>query len=402
MADVVVVGSGPAGRAAAAACNDAGLAVTLVDPAPQRGWASTLGAWVDELPPAIAERCTAAVMERVRLRGTSERTWARPYAVLDNTALWKHLWRAGITEVSGRAVAAEHGPTGSTVVLKDGRRLAAGAVVDATGAARALSGGRPAHPSAQQTAVGWVFDARSAEALCGPDEGVFMDWSPAPRTSGGWPTFLYAVHLDADRVLLEETSLARRPALPMALLRRRLSGRLTAAGIDVEQRLDEERVRFPVDDPLPRPGRVVPFGATAGFVHPASGFSVARSLHRAPWLAAALAGGLPTGPAVAARAAWAVLWPPEAVTTHVLRQRALRAMLALPPSAVPEFFEAFFRTPEAQRAEFLTGEGTPAGTARAMTALFSRVGWRIRRGLVLGGMTFGHPPARHGLGGEVE
>lgn len=397
-----MIGSGPAGRAAAAACNDAGMGVTLVDPAPRRGWASTFGSWVDELPPAIAGTCAAAVMDRVRTHGTSEHTWPRPYAVLDNTALWKHLWRPGITEVAGRAVGAEHGPTGSTVVLKDGRRLAAGAVVDATGAARALSGGRPAHPSAQQTAVGWVFDSRTAEALCGPDEGVFMDWRPAPRTTGGWPTFLYGVHLGSDRVLLEETSLARRPALPMAMLRRRLAGRLAAAGIDVERRLDEERVRFPVDDPLPRPGRVVPFGATAGFVHPASGFSVGRSLRRAPWLAAALAGGLATGPAMAARAAWAVLWPSDAVTAHVLRQRALRALLELPPEAVPEFFEAFFRIPEQQRAEFLTGEGSSAGTARAMTTLFGKVSWRIRRRLVLGGMTFGHPPARHGFGGEIE
>lgn len=397
-----MIGSGPAGRAAAAACSDAGLGVTLVDPAPRSGWASTFGSWVDELPPAIAETCAAAVMERVRTHGTSEHIWPRPYAVLDNTALWKHLWRPEITEVTGRAVTAEHGPTGSTVVLKDGRRLAAGAVVDATGAARALSGGRPAHPSAQQTAVGWVFDSRTAEALCGPDEGVFMDWRAAPRTAGGWPTFLYGVHLGSDRVLLEETSLARRPALPMAMLRRRLSGRLAAAGIDAERRLDEERVRFPVDDPLPRPGRVVPFGATAGFVHPASGFSVARSLRRAPWLAAALAGGLPTGPAMAARAAWAVLWPADAVTAHVLRQRALHALLGLPPEAVPEFFEAFFRIPEQQRVEFLAGEGTSAGTARAMTTLFGKVGWRTRRRLALGGVTFGHPTARHGFGGEIE
>ncbi|MEV4648786.1 lycopene cyclase family protein [Saccharopolyspora sp. NPDC049357] len=401
MADVVVVGGGPAGRAAASACSDAGLAVTLVDPAPRSGWASTFGSWADELPPEVAALST--VMDRVHLHGTSSHVWRRPYAVLDNTALWKHLWRADVTEVTGRAVAAEHGPTGSTLMLKDGRRLAAGVVVDATGPARTLSGGRPAHPPAQQTAVGWIVDSATAEAFCGPGEGVFMDWRSAPRTRGGWPTFLYAVRVGPDQVLLEETSLARRPALPLALLRRRLAGRLADAGIDPESRFTEERVRFPVDDPLPRPGRVVPFGAAAGFVHPASGFSVARALRRAPWLAAALSGGLAggtPGPATAARAGWQVLWPPDVLAAHVLRQRSLRALLSLPPELVPEFFEAFFALPEAHRVEFLSGEGTSAGTARAMSALFARVPWSVRRRIVLGGMSFGHPAAKHGLGGS--
>ncbi|RRO18411.1 lycopene cyclase family protein [Saccharopolyspora rhizosphaerae] len=392
------MGGGPAGRAAASACSDAGLTVVLVDPAPRSGWASTFGSWADELPPAVAELST--VVDRMLLRGTSEHVWERPYAVLDNTELWKRLWRADVTEVTGRAVAAEHGPTGSTVVLKDGRRLAAGVVVDATGPSRALSGGRPSHTAAQQTAVGWIVDSATAAPFCGPGEGVFMDWSSAPRTKGGWPTFLYAVRLGPDRVLLEETSLARRPALPLALLRRRLAGRLSDAGIDADARLGEERVRFPVDDPLPRPGRVVPFGAAASFVHPASGFSVARALRRAPWLAAAISGGLATGPATAARAGWQVLWPPEAVTAHLLRQRALRALLSLPPELVPEFFEGFFALSEQHRTEFLAGEGTSAGTARAMTAMFSHLPWSIRRRLVLGGLSFGHPSAQHGLGGD--
>ncbi|MER7083163.1 lycopene cyclase family protein, partial [Saccharopolyspora kobensis] len=263
----------------------------------------------------------------------------------------------------------------------------------------ALSGGRPAHTSAQQSAVGWVVSAAAAEPFCGPGEGVFMDWRPAPQTRGGWPTFLYAVHVGPDRVLLEETSLARRPALPLALLRRRLAGRLAEAGVAESERLAEERVRFPVDDPLPRPGRVIPFGAAGGLVHPASGFSVAASLQRAPWLAAAISAALPSGPAVAARAAWSILWPPRAVSGHVLRHRALQALLSLPPEQVPEFFELFFRLDARHRAAFLAAEEDPAGTAAAMSALFASAPWRIRRRLALGGLTVGHPQARHGLGG---
>ena len=119
-----MVGAGPAGRAVAAACTDTGLSTTLVDPAPRRVWPHTFAAWLDELPAALPASAVAAVMPRVRAFGTSRHQWDREYAVLDNAVLWKHLWRSGITEVTGKVVAAEHGSTGSTVRLKDGHRIA--------------------------------------------------------------------------------------------------------------------------------------------------------------------------------------------------------------------------------------------------------------------------------------
>ncbi|WP_309501049.1 lycopene cyclase family protein [Saccharopolyspora gloriosae] len=399
MVDVLIVGAGPAGRAVAAACADTGLAVTVIDPAPRRGWPHTYSSWLDELDAAVPRSTLASVTATMRVFGTSPRDLARPYAVLDNTALWKHLWRPDVHDITGRVVGAEHGPTGSTVQLKDGRRLAAAAVVDASGAARVLSGGRPPRPAAQQSAVGVVVDAATAEPLCPVGSGVFMDWRPAPDTRGGWPTFLYCVRFGTGQVLLEETSLARRPAMPLTLLRRRLHGRLAAAGITVPDGAPEERVRFPVDDPIPLPGRVVPFGASGGLVHPASGFSVAAALRQAPWVAGALSAGLTAGPAKAAKAAWSILWPPRAMATHALHRRALRSLLVFPPSLVPEFFEAFFSLPEADQAAFLAAERDPARTAAAMTTLFRRSPWSVRRRLVAGGFGPGGGEAQHGFGG---
>lgn len=399
MVDVLIVGSGPAGRAVAAACSDTGLETCLVAPAPRNAWPHTYGSWLDELPAALPRSVLAATADRMRAFGTSPHVIDRTYAVLDNTALWKHLWRADVTEITGRVVGAEHGPTGSTVVLKDGRRLAAATVVDATGAARVLSGGRPARTAAQQTAVGVVLDAAAAEPLCPPGGGVFMDWSPAPDTRGGWPTFLYCVPFGDGRVLLEETSLARRPALPLALLRRRLRGRLAASGVEVPDGAPEERVRFPVDDPLPRPGRVVAFGASGGLVHPASGFSVAHALRQAPWVAGALSTGLPAGPSAAAKAAWSILWPPRAVATNRLRRRALKSLLKFPPELVPEFFEVFFSLDPRQQAAFLAADHDPAGTAAVMTALFRAAPWPVRARLVAGGFGPGRAEAQHGFGG---
>lgn len=396
--DVLVAGAGPAGRAVAAACSDTGLRVALVDPAPQRAWPHTYGLWQDELPAALSGTA-ATVSSGMRCTGKTSRIWERPYVVLDNVALWKQLWRTDITEITGRVAAAEHGPTGSTVHLKDGRRIAAGVVVDASGPARALSGGRPQRVPAQQTAVGVVVGAADAKPLCDEGTGVFMDWRPAPGTRGGWPTFLYAVANTSGSVLLEETSLARRPALPLAQLRRRLRGRLAEAGIPFDEQAAEERVRFPVDDPAPPPGRVVAFGVAGGFVHPASGFSVAASLRRAPWVASAIAGGLQAGPATAARSAWSILWPPSAVAARNLRLRALQALLLLPPDRVPEFFDLFFGLSEHHRVQFLSAEADFTGTARAMTALFRMAPWRLRRHMMFGGLLPGRPHAQHGLGG---
>ena len=97
---------------------------------------------------------------------------------------------------------------------------------------------------------------------------IFMDWRPLHGLPG-WPTFLYAVPLGGGRVLLEETSLARRPGLPLPELAERLRRRLLAAGLrDDDIPLDEparvEHVRFPVDTPDHRsPVGVVALGAAA-------------------------------------------------------------------------------------------------------------------------------------------
>lgn len=394
-----MVGAGPAGRAVAAACVDTGLTVTLVAPSPRRVWPHTYAAWLDELPASLPRSTVASVMPRMRAFGTSRHELDREYAVLDNTALWKHLWRSGITEVTGKVVGTEHGPTGSTVRLKDGRGLATAAVVDASGASRVLSGGRPSRVPAAQTAVGVIVDTADAQQLCPDGTGMFMDWRPPPETRGGWPTFLYAVRLDEHRVLLEETSLARRPGLPLAQLRRRLQARLESCGITPHEQAPEERVRFPVDDPLPRQSRVVPFGASGGLVHPATGFSVAASLRQAPWIAGALGTGLAWDPASAAKAAWSVLWPPRALTADGLRRRALQGLLSLPPERVPEFFEVFFSLDQHHQTAFLTADERAGATMRAMTALFRTAPWELRRRLVTGGISPRRSQARHGLGG---
>lgn len=228
--------------------------------------------------------------------------------------------------------------------------------------------------AAEQTAYGVVVDTGTAAPLVGAGEALFMDWRP-DHGEPGWPTFLYAVPLGGGAVLLEETSLARRPGLPLPVLRRRLHARLAHHGITPPADARVERVRFPVDRPRHSAPGVLGFGAAAPLVHPATGFNVADALRLAPAVAEALAtGGVP--------AARRLLWPARAVAVHRLRRIGLEALLRMPPADVPGFFETFFALPERHRRAYLSGRDDLAGHLAAMGALFGRADTRLRCRLV--------------------
>lgn len=77
---------------------------------------------------------------------------------------------------------------------------------------------------------------------------------------------------------------------------------------------EEEWSYIPVGGPLPLTTQpVTAFGAAANLVHPATGYSIARSLREAPALAEAIArileGRQPVG--ATAHDVWQALWPAE-------------------------------------------------------------------------------------------
>lgn len=386
MLDVLVAGGGPAGWAAAAACARLGLATELVDLAPDRPWRATYGSWRAELPAETNAAVAAAGHGEAIGTTTHHLGWV--YAVLNNSVLRDGFASSPVTVVKGRVRAARPGPQGVTVDVTGGQRRAA-VVLDATGAARSVLGVSSRGESADQTAVGVLVDAEAARKLVTPGTALFMDWRPH-HGEAGWPTFLYGVPVTADHVLLEETSLARRPGLGLATLRRRLHARLAYHGIALPAG-GEERVRIPVDRPLPAPGDwrgpVVPFGAASPLVHPATGYSVATSLQLAPRVAAAVRDALQRGgPAAAGAAAWRTVWSPAALAVHALRRRSLDSLLRIPPELVPRFFDVFFALAPQHRWAYLTGREDVQGSAAAMAALFAASPWWLRRRLVTGAL----------------
>jgi len=344
MSEVLIAGGGPAGWSLASACARRGRSVTLV--AATRGWPATYGMWLDE---------TGCLPGGARWVSARPRGLSREYAVLDNESVLAAFAHPGIEVVKARVAAM----TASRVRLTDGTELAGGMVFDATGVLGAA--GR-----VEQTAYGVVVPATDVLA---PGEAVFMDWRQPPGFDGP-ATFLYAVPLPDGRTLVEETSLASRPGPHFTELKDRLHARLGILQGTVE------RVRFPVDIPPParRARGAVPFGAAAGLVHPATGFSLAETFRLAPVVADTIGRG--------SRAVRRVLWPTSARVVYRLRRRGLALLLSLTAAEHEEFFDLFFALPAHHQRAYLSGRTDILGTAAAMAALFRAAPNHLRRKMI--------------------
>ncbi|MBD8505235.1 lycopene cyclase [Hoyosella sp. G463] len=354
IADLLVAGLGPAGRALAHRATIAGLSVVAIDRNPDRIWTATYGAWLDELPPWLPRETIAARAVRPVAWGHRQHTIDRTYAVLDTPAIQRHfsLDAASVIPASIHQL----DPRGAR--LGRGQQVRARVVVDARGIPRSPL-------SAEQTAYGAVVPAATARPVLDGASALFMDWRAPRHEATRIPSFLYAVPLGSDRWLLEETCLAGRPALGLGELRQRLHDRLAGHGIELDGTEPTERVRFPLHPPRGLvPAGIVGFGARGGLGHPATGYSVAESMRAADVVAAAVLQGADPSPA---------LHPWRARAVSALRSKGLASLLALPPSEVAGFFDAFFELPAAQQRAYLSGRDDLAGLTTAMTALFARV-----------------------------
>ncbi len=338
--DLVVLGLGPAGRASAHRAAAAGLRVRAFDPAPDARWRRTFGLWADELPRWLPPGVVAAV-STPQVVAVNRHELRREYAMLDVAALQDAL------PLDGVEVRAE--PAG-----RDGHGSAF--VLDARGPA-------PSDPVAapRQTAAGVLVPV-------GCHEELWMDWRRAPGVPEDAPaSFLYAVRVSADAVLLEETCVAGAPGVTDAEVvgRRgaRVAGRGAAAGAL------HERVDFPLLAPGPRRGRGwCGVGVRGTTLHPATGYSVAVSLAFADDAVTALrAGRNPVSR--------------NAIAAHRLRAAALHALLGMSAREQRAFFDVFFQLPDRHVRAFLSSRSGTRANAAAMAAAFAAAPWGLRRRL---------------------
>ena len=390
--DIVILGSGPAAWAAAAALAPTGLSVALVAPDPDRAWTNTYGAWVDQIDATVTPLTSGAnvwtqVFETVRVIGNRSQLAQRVYGRFDNLALASALRataEAGTFRVRrGSATSVTHDRSGTTVDLTDGSSLRCTLILDGSGAASPfiLREERTA-PAAFQVAYGIIAEFERPPRPDG--ECVLMDWRGPQRTI---PTFGYTLPIDG-RWLVEETALASRPALAFDELERRLHDRLRTDGLVVTHIHGVERVSFPMDVPLPRRSqRTVGLGAAASLVHPATGYSVAASLRSASRISAAIATQLNRPRADLDEATgeiWKSLWSDDRVKARRLETYGLERVLTMNQSDLRSFFDSFFRLSPEVTATYLSGEAASAEMAATMWKVFRNAGPRMQRRLATG------------------
>ncbi len=347
------MGGGPAGWSLAAALRARGVDVTLIAPAPHAPWPAKYGAFADELE---SLDCPASFVwpDTVVKTDAATRRLGRRYARVDADALQAKL----VAAAAGARVVEDTVELGEDPREVIGREIhRADLVVDARGAPRG---------DAAQVAYGVTVPLGGSI-----ERGVatMMDFSAVEGVDGP-PSFLYALPL-GDRVFVEETSLVARPPLTIDVLRARLQRRLAGLGLELRDARDEERCLIWMDaPPPPRDAGVVPFGAAAGFVHPATGYSIVRTLTEAPRVAEAITSG------AGAAAAIDAMWPPELRRARALHDLGREVLLDLDRPTLQRFFEAFFETPGWP--DYLSGTAPGTAVAATMWALFGSLPWALK------------------------
>jgi len=375
--DVAIIGGGPAGAALAHSLVKRNVDVLVISPTTP--WQATYGSWRDDVADAELgaplESVVRGSWNTVRVVGNREPLLQRPYVVFDNSRLRAALMREvpvidGMVNDPGKDIVhnVSHSGDTSTIRMASGSLVDAALVIDATGGRPVQRGGGGA-----QTAYGLTVDLGTAQRL-GVLPGVFtlMDWSQPP-------TFLYGAPFADGSVLVEETSLYADPPRSLEFLAERLGARLGPHGATTTN--DVERVNIPMGGPLPdRTARVVAFGASAGYVHPVTGYSVAASLRAAPRVAEAISVCLAQrqrGDKLA-KATWDAVWPTAQRRTRAWHAMGLDVLQSLPDAAVAEFFDAFFSLPMHQWSAYLRVDASPREVRRAMLGVFRGVGAATR------------------------
>ncbi|KAF5207577.1 Lycopene epsilon-cyclase [Thalictrum thalictroides] len=366
--DLIVIGCGPAGLSLAAEAAKLGLKVGLIGP--DLPFTNNYGVWEDEFKDLGLERCIEHVwQDTIVYLDTNDpiligRAYGRVSRHLLHEELLKRCVESGVSYLNSKVERINEGADGHSVVVCESEilipcRLATVASGAASGKLLEYEVGGPR--VSVQTAYGVEVEVENNPY--DPNLMVFMDYrdymeQKVQCLKEEYPTFLYVMPMSPTRLFFEETCLASRDAMPFDLLKRKLMLRLNTLGINVTKVYEEEWSYIPVGGSLPNTEQKnLAFGAAASMVHPATGYSVVRSLSEAPKYASVIANILKqdinSKYAVSRQwkaenismQAWNTLWPKERKRQRAFFLFGLELILQLDIEGTRTFFHTFFRLP---------------------------------------------------------
>jgi lycopene cyclase-like protein len=145
-----------------------------------------------------------------------------------------------------------------------------------------------------------------------------------------------------------------------------------------------EFVRIPMGVSLPAADQpVVAFGAAAGYVHPATGYSVGASLRAVPRVVDGILEASHASGVMDASIVWDAVWPTPLRRTRVFHDFGLDTLVGLDGEGIRTFFEAFFDLPVDRWSSYLRIDASPAETAEVMMTVFRSSPWSLRRQLAV-------------------
>lgn len=365
--DLVIIGCGPAGLALAAESAKLGLNVGLIGP--DLPFTNNYGVWEDEFIGLGLEGCIEHVWRDtlVYLDDNDPILIGRAYGRVNRDLLHEELLRrcveSGVSYMCSKVERITEAPNGHSLIECEGNvtipcRLATVASGAASGKLLQYELGGPR--VCVQTAYGVEVEVENNPY--DPSLMVFMDYrdyakNTAQPLEAQYPTFLYAMPMSPTKIFFEETCLASRDAMPFNLLKTKLMSRLKTLGIRITKTYEEEWSYIPVGGSLPNTEQKnLAFGAAASMVHPATGYSVVRSLSEAPNYAAVIAKILRQGHSKEmlaqgrqtmniSKQAWETLWPLERKRQRAFFLFGLALIVQLDIEGTRTFFRTFFRLP---------------------------------------------------------
>nr|ATD53282.1 lycopene beta-cyclase [Gracilaria chouae] len=418
--DVVVIGAGPAGLSLAAALGERALRVFCADANLHTPWPNNYGTWLDDLEPLGLHDCVSHVWNRTSVyvrRDGQKRVLPRQYTRVDRIKLKARLLErcaesAKVTLAADAVSSVRHEKQGlSYVQLQDNpqqsvQQVSTRLVIDATGHALKFVNVKPGKVPGVQAAYGIECIVSEKGYPYDSYEMLLMDYrddhmlTPEDkRISLEQPTFLYVMPLDNGKglhVFFEETSLVASPPMDFDLLKERLYKRLNYYGIQVEQVLEEEFCYIPMGGEKPDlDQRVIAFGGAAAFVHPATGYMIARALKRANQTAQIIVDELERGgdPDDVSRRIWNSIWNEGRNRQRDFFNFGGEYLQHIDLQETRDFFTAFFDLPTQQWADFLSFRlMKPLERLVFGLGVFVRTSNRVRLSLMMDSMTKGRIP----------